>query len=228
MGSSRIPRLAAAFAAVVLFGLASPAQASMTISINPGNLTGMPAGQWGTQECSTALGGGSYADRDVWVFNLAGNHETTGDFLSLTLSFQTPGGDAVRAIPGPDSGIVLLGHSKAWIAVPAGWVLKAASAVISGTADQFVLTHTCPAGGTNGGGDGGNSGGGDGGGGDGGNSGGGGGDNNGDGGPLPTTGAPVTGIILAGSLIAGTGAALVYFVQRRRRIDLGAETEETS
>lgn len=226
MGSSRIPRLAAAFAAVVLFGLSSPAQANMTININPGNLTGNPAAQWSTKECSSQLGGGPYADKDVWVFNLPGNHDTTGDFVSLALTFNTPDGDAVKAIPGPDSGIEVVGHSKAWIAVPAGWTLKAASAVISGTADQFVLTHTCPAGGSSGGGDGGNTGGGDSGG--GGNDGGGGNTGGAGGGPLPKTGAPVTGMILAGSLITAAGAALVYFVQRRRRIGLGAETEEIS
>jgi len=218
MRYARIPHLVAAFAAVVLFGLASPARASMTININPGNLTGKPAGQWGTQECSSALGGGPYSGKDVWVFNLPGNHDTTGDFLSLTLTFKTSGGDVVKTIPGPDSNIVPLGHSKAWIAVPAGWVLKSASAVISGTADQFVLTHTCPAGGTNpgpsdptGGGDNGGGGGGNGG---GGNGGGGGND-----GPLPTTGASVSGLIAAGSVIATSGAALVYLFHRRRRID---------
>lgn len=219
MGSRRIPRLVAAFAAVVLTGLASPVWANMTININPGNLNGKTADKWATQECSTQMGGGPYAGKDVWVFNLPGNHDTTGDFLSLTITFNTPGGDTVKTILGPDSGIVLVGHSKAWIAVPTGWTLKAASAVISGTADQFVLTHTCPAGGTNpgpatpaGGGDGGGGGGNDGG-------GGGGGDGGGTGGPLPKTGAAVTGLIAAGSLIAAAGAALVYFV-RRRRIDV--------
>ena len=225
MGSRRIPRLIAAVVVAVLCGLASPARASMTININPGSLTGNPAGQSGTQECSPQLGGGPYAGKDVWVFNLPGNHVTTGDFLSLTITFKTPDGDVVKTIPGPDSGIVLLGHSKAWIAVPTGWTLKAASAVISGTADQFVLTHTCPAGGTNPGPSS-STGNGDGGGGDGDGGGGNGDGGGGNGGPLPTTGTAVTGLIAAGSVIASAGAALIYLVQRRRRIDF--ESDENS
>lgn len=217
MGSRRLPRLAAAFVAVGVLTLSAPAWADSTISINPGNLNGKPASQWPTQECSAQLGGAARTDQDIWVFNLPGRDSETGGFKSLTITFTTPSGDVVRSIPGPDSGIVVVGHSKAWIAVPEGWILKAATAVIGKTAEMFVLTHTCPAdddGTPPGNPPGGNP--------PGGNPPGGNppGDNPpGAGGGLPVTGTAVTGIVAAGLLIIVAGAALVYF-QRRRRINV--------
>lgn len=224
MGSRRLPRLAAACVAVGVLSLSAPAWADSTISINPGNLNGKPASKWPTQECSAQLGGAARADQDIWVFNLPGKESDTGGFKSLTITFTTPSGEVVRNIPGPDSGIEVVGHSKAWIAVPEGWILKAATAVVGKTAAKFVLTHTCPArdsgnppGGNPPGGNppgdnppGGNPPGnnppGDGG-------------SGGSGGGLPVTGAAVTGIVATGLLITSAGAALVYF-QRRRRINV--------
>ncbi|KAB1141491.1 LPXTG cell wall anchor domain-containing protein [Micromonospora sp. AMSO12t] len=146
-GPARLCARLAAFAmlagALLLGG--SPALAAETININPGNVPTTAA--QATQNCDPNLGGGPFANEDVWVFNLPGNQQTSGDFLSITATFSTPGGAVTRTIPtDPNSAIVNnLGTSKAWIRLPAGWTLTGASAVISGTADFFVLTHTCAA-----------------------------------------------------------------------------------
>ncbi|WP_229400479.1 hypothetical protein, partial [Micromonospora okii] len=145
---TRIRGRLAAFALLVgalLLAAGSPAAADSTININPGNVP-TTAAQF-RQECSPNLGGGPYADEDVWVFNLPGNQTTSGNFLSVTATFSTPTGTVTRTIPtDPNSAIVNnLGTSKAWIRLPAGWTLTGATAVISGEADFFVLTHTCAA-----------------------------------------------------------------------------------
>ncbi|MEV0157607.1 LPXTG cell wall anchor domain-containing protein [Micromonospora sp. NPDC050686] len=123
----------------------APALAAETISINPGNVPTTAAEA--TQNCDPNLGGGPFANEDVWVFNLPGNPETSGTFVSVTATFSTPGGTVTRTIPtAPNSAIVNnMGTSKAWIRLPAGWTLTGATAVISGTADFFVLSHTCAA-----------------------------------------------------------------------------------
>ncbi|TNH23971.1 LPXTG cell wall anchor domain-containing protein [Micromonospora orduensis] len=129
----------------VLLTNGAPAAAASTISINPGNVPTTAANF--TQNCDPNLGGGPFANEDVWVFNLPGNPQTSGTFQSVTATFSTPGGPVTRTIPtDPNSAIVNnLGTSKAWIRLPAGWTLTGATAVISGTADFFVLTHTCAA-----------------------------------------------------------------------------------
>ncbi|SCL68654.1 LPXTG-motif cell wall anchor domain-containing protein/conserved repeat domain-containing protein [Micromonospora citrea] len=140
---ARLAALALLAGALLLAG-GSPASAASTININPGNVPTTAANF--TQDCDPNLGGGPFANEDVWVFNLPGNQDTTGVFQTITATFSTPTGDVTRTIPGPDSAIVNnLGTSKAWIRVPAGWTLTGATAVISGTADFFVLTHTCAA-----------------------------------------------------------------------------------
>ncbi|GHJ51167.1 hypothetical protein Nm8I071_04740 [Nonomuraea sp. TT08I-71] len=64
----------------------------------------------------------------------------------MTATFSTPSGEVKLTIPDDGGAIVNnLGTSKAWIRVPAGWTLTDATAVISGTASEFVLTHTCAA-----------------------------------------------------------------------------------
>lgn len=137
-------------AAVVATGLAAlsagPALANTTISINPGNIEpgGTLAASTG-QDC--ALGGGPYADKDVWVFNLPGNSGSAGVFVSVSAVFDTGGTHVTKSIPADGGGISAgPGTSKAYIATPAGWRLLGATAVISGTADFFTLTHTCKAG----------------------------------------------------------------------------------
>lgn len=139
-------RLLAALTAVGIAAFASPAWANTPIDINPGNVpTTAAAFSPEDQECSANLGGGPYADKDVWVFNLPSQAGEAGVFVSVTATFNTPGGVQVKTIPTDGGAIVLLGTSKAWIALDAGWTLTGATAEITGTANFFVLTHTCPA-----------------------------------------------------------------------------------
>lgn len=140
----RVRRLAAVAGAVVVVGLAtaSPAWADTTVDINPGNVPTTAEGH-GDHGCD--FGGGPFPDQDVWVFVLPGNHDKVGDFVSVTAVFGASGSLTIPA----DGGAIVTdkGTSKAWITTPAGWTLTAASAVVTGTAEKFNLTHTCPAGG---------------------------------------------------------------------------------
>jgi LPXTG-motif cell wall-anchored protein len=202
------------------------AWANSTININSGNVPTTAAGFSG-HECDPNSGGGPFANQDVWVFVLPGNHSTSGDFVSITADFGANGTVTITSAANPgnfDNGGPQT--SKAWIVTPAGWTLAGATAVITGTADFFNLTHTCPAGSSTtptptvtptttttapGGG--------------GGSSSttsthGGGGSSSSSagssGGTLPVTGVALTGVIVAGVVLIGGGAALLY---ARRRMD---------
>src|SRR5215467_11870320 len=132
-------------AAFVSVALGSPAWANTTISINPGNVPTTAAGFSG-HDCDPNQGGGPFAGEDVWVFVLPGNHATTGDFVSITADFGPDGTVTITSAANP--GNFANGGpatSKAWIIVPAGETLVGATAVITGTATSFNLTHTCPA-----------------------------------------------------------------------------------
>ncbi|MFI6825048.1 LPXTG cell wall anchor domain-containing protein [Micromonospora sp. NPDC050187] len=131
-----------AIAVGLLLTTGTPAAAQTTININPGNVP-TTAAEF-TQECDPNLGGGPYPGEDVWVFNLPGNPNTSGVFESVTATFDTPNGPLTVTIPDDGGAIVNdMGTSKAWIRLPAGFTLVDATAVISGTAEFFVLTHTC-------------------------------------------------------------------------------------
>ncbi|MFE0589532.1 hypothetical protein [Micromonospora echinospora] len=133
-----------AITAGLLLATGAPAAAQTTIDINPGS-TNKTATQV-TQMCVPGLGGGPYEDQDVWVFNLPGDPQITGVFESVTATFDTPNGPLTVTIPDDGGAIVnTMGTSKAWIRLPAGYTLLDATAVISGSADFFVLTHTCAA-----------------------------------------------------------------------------------
>lgn len=144
MGTRWWGRLAAVAgtAAAVGLAVASPAWAGTTVDINPGNVPTTAEGH-GDHGCD--FGGGPFADKDVWVFVLPGNQDKVGDFVSVTAVF---GANGSLTIP-TDGGAIVTdkGTSKAWITTPAGWTLTGATAVITGTAEKFNLTHTCPAGG---------------------------------------------------------------------------------
>jgi hypothetical protein len=223
---ARVATTAMAGAAAAVLALAGPAAAAdpVTIPINPGNV---PTTAKGGNDCDPNHGGGHYSDVDGWIFNLPSQGNDKGDFVAVTAQFSTDADDTtveqtvtITAAANPGS-FDNSGNNaaKAWIYVTKGWTLVGASAeVIGTTATQFVLTGTCGAlpdanptptptktDSTGGGGD--NQGGGD--------------DNNppgddttptpeahNDGGSLPVTGVALTGIITAGVLLVGGGAAL--------------------
>jgi LPXTG-motif cell wall-anchored protein len=139
-----------AFACVTIVASPSLALADSTIDINSGNVPTTAAG-YANHECNTDQGGGPYADKDVWVFVLPGNHASSGEFVSVTANFDTNADsvpDTVLHIDADGGGFLNTGPaaSKAFIATATGWTLISASAVITGSADFFNLTHTCPAG----------------------------------------------------------------------------------
>jgi hypothetical protein len=130
-------RLAVLAAAGLLALGPSSAAWAATVFINPGNV---PTTAEEHEDHACDFGGGPFPDMDVWVFVLPKNK---GDFESVTLAF---GANGTKTIP-TDGGEIVTdnGTSKAWITTPAGWTLTGGSAEISGTADSFNLTHTCPA-----------------------------------------------------------------------------------
>ncbi|WP_158647511.1 LPXTG cell wall anchor domain-containing protein [Actinoplanes sp. ATCC 53533] len=146
MGLNLLGRFAVAAGAAVMVGsvTGSPALADSTVAVNGGNVP-TTASAYGTHDCDANFGGGPYPGSDIWVFVLPGNHDKVGDFVSVTAVF---GANGTLTVPA-DGGAVVTdkGTSKAWIKTPAGWTLTGAAAVITGTADKFNLTHTCPAGG---------------------------------------------------------------------------------
>lgn len=137
-------------AAAAMLMAAGAVHLNAPVDINDGNVPTTAAG-FGNHKCGE--GGGPYADKDVWVFVLPGNDNTAGDFVSVTAKFDTDedGIDDVTLVIPTDGGGFINGGggnatSKAFIATTAGWSLIDASAVITGTAASFNLTHTCPAG----------------------------------------------------------------------------------
>jgi LPXTG-motif cell wall-anchored protein len=121
------------------------AWADVTIDINPGNVPTTAAGFSGH---SCDIGGGPFANHDVWVFVLPGN---TGDWVSLTATFNNGGPDIVDTITkaANPNNFTTNGTPKAFLVEPAGYTLTGASAVVTDDAasktDKFNLTHTCPA-----------------------------------------------------------------------------------
>jgi hypothetical protein len=144
MGTKWFARSAATGLAVGVLAVAgaTAARANSTVNINPGNVPTTAKAY--TQNCDDNLGGGPYAGQDVWVFNLP-KPNTSGHFVSVTATFDTGSGTVTKTITADGGAIVQIGTSKAWIKLPAGWTLTGATAVISGSADFFVLTHTCAA-----------------------------------------------------------------------------------
>jgi hypothetical protein len=123
---------------------ATQVQANTTISINPGNVPTTAQG-FDSHDCDKNFGGGPFAGQDVWVFVLPGNHDTSGDFVSLTANFLNMPSVTITAAANP--GNFSNGGpstSKAFIITTAGLTLTGASAEITGTAEFFNLTHTCP------------------------------------------------------------------------------------
>ncbi len=130
---------------ILLLASAGWADTTSTIDILDGSLNKTAAKF--TRVCDPNQGGGPYVGKDVWVFNLPKEGNDAGVFVSVTATWSVPGGGSqTRTIPTDGGGISAAdnnGTSKAWIAVPEGWTLTAATAVITGTAKKFVVTHTC-------------------------------------------------------------------------------------
>jgi hypothetical protein len=132
--------------AAVVLGLAvgTPARADSSVTINSGNVPTTASG-FSSRTCDPNQGGGPIAGADVWVFILPGQHSVSGDFVSLTADFGANGTVTITTAANP--GNFRNGGpqtAKAWIVTPTGWRLTDATAVITGTARFFNLTHTCP------------------------------------------------------------------------------------
>jgi hypothetical protein len=132
--------------AAVVLGLAvgTPAWADSSVTINSGNVPATATG-FGTRTCDPNQGGGPVAGADVWVFVLPGQHGVSGDFVSVSATFGAHGTVTITTAANP--GNFRNGGpqtAKAWIVTPTGWTLTGASAVVTGTARFFNLTHTCP------------------------------------------------------------------------------------
>lgn len=130
---------------VAAAAMATTGWADTAISINPGNVPTTASG-FANHNCDPNQGGGPFAGQDVWVFVLPGEHDTNGDFVSVTADFGANGTVTITSAGNPgdfDNGGPEA--AKAWITTPAGWTLVGATATITGSADFFNLTHTCPA-----------------------------------------------------------------------------------
>lgn len=125
-------------------GTPTKAWAVENININPGNVPTTAEGF--DHECDPNQGGGPLAGQDIWVFVLPGQHATAGDFVSITAFFDGHPSQTITAAGDPDQFINGGPQaSKGWIITPEGWTLTGATAIITGTANFFNLTHTCPA-----------------------------------------------------------------------------------
>ncbi|MEU9507724.1 LPXTG cell wall anchor domain-containing protein [Micromonospora sp. NPDC048170] len=136
-----------AAAATACLALATPAWASSTIQINPDHKD-ETAGGFSTQDCADPRFAGRPADHDGWHFVLPGG-KAAGDFETLTLAFETGTGKVTVTVPDADDAYPDALYSAgnrlihAYLFTPAGWTLLDGSAVITGTAAKFNLSHTC-------------------------------------------------------------------------------------
>ncbi|MEV4202674.1 LPXTG cell wall anchor domain-containing protein [Micromonospora globbae] len=141
-----------AAAATACLALATPAWATpSTTPLNPAH-RGSTAAGFGTQECGDERFATRADNQDGWHFVLPGGKEA-GSFESLTLTFDNGTTDVEVKIPDasdpyPDAFYSTGGKNPrvihAYLFTPAGWTLVDGSAVISGTAAKFNLSHTCP------------------------------------------------------------------------------------
>lgn len=139
---SLAPRIAVALGLLGALALGSPAQAAeTTVDINKDHI-GKPASYF-EEGCGSDSQLPEYlgADEDGWVFVLPGGNDI---FVSVTVTFVD--GDGAEHVE--EGTVVTTGDSgnlkHAYIITPAGWTIKAASAVIDGDSRFFNVTHTCP------------------------------------------------------------------------------------
>jgi hypothetical protein len=155
-------RLAATLAATVIVVLlaASPAAATtgstFQVPLNPGQKNSTATDF--EHSCSQIPGGKPIAGKDGWVFVLPASGPDSAKFVKLTLKFKSGSGDVMFDVPvngvvgaslGVSGDIITdaNGTSKAWVLVPAGWVLVDGTAEVSGYSNvtKFNVTHTCVA-----------------------------------------------------------------------------------
>jgi hypothetical protein len=149
---ARLGVVAAAGLALAL-GSAPAAWAVSTVSINPAHVP-TTAQAFSSHDCSDFPG--ITSSQDGWHFVLPA---ATGDnFLSVTLTFSTPGGTVTATITSSDSSNPSTGpgwsgyldnagaaERHAYLVTDAGWTLTAGTAVVSENTDgYFTLSHTCP------------------------------------------------------------------------------------
>ncbi|MBO4210475.1 hypothetical protein GSF22_31455, partial [Micromonospora echinofusca] len=139
--------LFSATAAATCLALATPAWASMNISINKDH-KGATAGTFSNQDCKDERFAGLPAGYDGWHFILPGGKDS-GAFETITVSFtngvtvKIP--DANDVYPdafypaGQDDARLI----HAYLFTPAGWTLADGTATITGEAAKFNLSHTC-------------------------------------------------------------------------------------
>ncbi|PSK64903.1 hypothetical protein B0E53_03141 [Micromonospora sp. MH33] len=138
-----------AAAATALLSLAGPAWASSTTPLNPAHQDQTAAGF--QQECGDERFDDLAGNQDGWHFVLPGGKES-GNFESLTLTYSDGTNQVEIKVPDasdayPDYFYSTGGKAPrtihAYVFTPAGWTLVDGSAVISGTATKFNLSHTC-------------------------------------------------------------------------------------
>ncbi|MFG1844640.1 LPXTG cell wall anchor domain-containing protein [Micromonospora carbonacea] len=145
----RVARAAfSATAATACLALATPAWASSTIGLKSAH-HGKKAGYF-TQQCDDERFANLPDDHDGWHFVLPGKN--SGSFETLTLTFSDGTNDVTVNIPDgsdayPDFFYSTGGKEPrqihAYLFTPAGWKLVDGSATISGTGDDFNVSHTC-------------------------------------------------------------------------------------
>ncbi|MGB2570757.1 LPXTG cell wall anchor domain-containing protein [Micromonospora citrea] len=140
-----------AAAATALLAFATPAWASSTIPLHTAH-KGSTAADFPTQNCEDERFEGRTADQDGWHFVLPGGKES-GSFETLTLTYTDGTTEVEVKVPDasdayPDFLYSTGGKNPrvihAYVFTPAGWTLVDGSAVISGEARKFNLSHTCP------------------------------------------------------------------------------------
>ncbi|MER7457012.1 hypothetical protein [Micromonospora sp. NPDC126480] len=133
-------------AAAACLILATPAWASSTVPLHSAHEGATAAGF--QQECGDERFDNLPDGYDGWHFVLPGGKES-GDFETLELTFNDGADDVVVTVPDagdayPDAFYSAGGQViHAYVFTPAGWTLLDGTASITGTADKFVLSHTC-------------------------------------------------------------------------------------
>ncbi|WP_233512525.1 LPXTG cell wall anchor domain-containing protein [Micromonospora deserti] len=138
-------------AAAACLTLATPAWASSTVPLHSDH-EGKTAANFSEQKCDDPKFDNLPAGHDGWHFVLPTNG--AGDFESLTLTFSAGiAGTVTVNVPDPTDPYTDFLSSTggrnpqvkhAYVFTPAGWTLVDGTATISGEADRFNLSHTCP------------------------------------------------------------------------------------